>query len=349
LVGGKQPNELIFLARIFGRKIGSIAVQEKVSFPVRKCSTEDEVIAANRAKDMFLATLSHEIRTPLNAIVAWMGILRADGCDAADLAEGLDVIERNTKAQAQLIEDVLDVSRIVSGKLRLEICDCDLRTAINAGIDAVRPAATARDITLDVQLDPLASRAFCDFTRMQQVVWNLVSNAIKFTPKGGTVRVTSGSDGSDLLLTVSDNGQGISPDFLPYIFDRFRQADGGTRRKFGGLGLGLSIVKHLVEMHGGTIEAHSAGESRGATFTVRLPVKAVPVNKPDDGSDAPGNDGASSEKSSPPPVRLDGFNRLCLFPFRSLVRHQIQPFQRRTTVGQGSYLRRDKDECCNFD
>ncbi len=271
---------------------------------------KEEAETANRAKDMFLATLSHEIRTPLNAIVGWMGILRADGCDAADLAEGLDVIERNTKAQVQLIEDVLDVSRIVSGKLRLDICDCDLRSAINGGIDAVRPAATARDITLDVQLDPLDSRAFCDATRMQQVVWNLVSNSIKFTPRGGTVRVTSGSDGSDFLLTVSDNGQGISPDFLPYIFDRFRQADGGTRRKFGGLGLGLSIVKHLVEMHGGTIEAHSAGESRGATFTVRLPVKAVHVNKPDNGSDAPGSDGASSKKSSPPPVRLDGLRVL---------------------------------------
>jgi signal transduction histidine kinase len=282
----------------------------RVAAEVRE--TKEEAETANRAKDMFLATLSHEMRTPLNAIVGWMGILRAPGCDSADLAEGLDVIERNTRSQVQLIEDVLDVSRIVSGKLRLDICDCDMRNAINAGIDAVRPAATAREITLDVQLDPLASRVFCDITRMQQVVWNLVSNAIKFTPKGGTVRVKTWRDRFDVLLSVSDNGQGIGADFLPYVFDRFRQADGGSRRKFGGLGLGLSIVKHLVEMHGGTIEAQSAGEGSGSTFTVRLPVQGAQTNKPGDKSSRgpSDNDGTPLEDSSPPPVRLDGLRVL---------------------------------------
>ncbi|MDP9174511.1 MAG: ATP-binding protein [Planctomycetota bacterium] len=288
------------------------AIAEKTRRAQELRQAKEEAETANRAKDIFLATLSHEMRTPLNAVVGWMGILRAADRNEADLAEGLDVIERNTRAQVQLIEDVLDVSRIVSGKLRLNICDCDLRSAIDAGIDAVRPAATARDITLEVKLDPFASRAFCDSTRMQQVVWNLLSNAIKFTNKGGIVRVTSGCDGSDVLLTVSDTGQGISSDFLPYIFDRFRQADGGTRRKFGGLGLGLSIVKHLVEMHGGTIEAQSAGENRGSTFTVRLPVKSAQIKEHDDKSGGlPSDDGgAFRENPSPPPVRLDGLRVL---------------------------------------
>jgi len=234
-----------------------------------------EAEAANRAKDLFLATLSHEMRTPLNAIMGWMGILRAEGCQEEDLAEGLAVIERNTKAQVQLIEDVLDVSRIVSGKLNLDIRPSDLTHAINAGIDAMRPAAEAREIAIDVQLDPSASRAMCDETRIQQIVWNLVSNAIKFTPKGGNLRVTLAHEQSNSKIEVTDTGAGISPALLPYVFERFRQADSSSRRKFGGLGLGLSIVKHLVEMHGGTVEAASAGEGHGSTFTVRLPIRAV--------------------------------------------------------------------------
>ena len=236
---------------------------------------------ANRAKDMFLATLSHELRTPLNAIVGWVTILRMAGRTEANLAEGLDVIERNTKAQVQLIEDVLDVSRIVSGKLRLDIRDCDLIKAITAGIEVVRPTAEARDITLDVDLDPAAGRASCDATRIQQIVWNLLTNALKFSPKGGTVRITLDRERSGLRIAVSDSGQGISPELLPYVFDRFRQADNSKRRQYGGLGLGLSIVKHLTEMHGGTVEAESAGEGKGATFIVRLPIKAVLVHEID--------------------------------------------------------------------
>ena len=239
-----------------------------------------EAETANRAKDIFLATLSHELRTPLNAIVGWTSILRGRGCNEADLQEGLEAIERNTKAQVQLIDDVLDIARMVSGKLRLEIRPCELTEVINASVELVRPSAEARGIKLDLQLDPSASRASCDPARIQQVVWNLVANAIKFSRNGGTIRVTLGRDQS-LNIQVSDVGQGISPDLLPYVFDRFRQADSSTRRRFGGLGLGLSIVKQIVEMHGGTVEASSEGEGKGSTFTVRLPIGAVLIDEND--------------------------------------------------------------------
>jgi signal transduction histidine kinase len=268
--------------------------------------------AANRAKDVFLATLSHELRTPLNAIVGWLGIMRLKGCGEAEFAEGLDVIERNTQAQVKLIEDVLDVSRIVSGKLRLDIHDCDLVEVINAGTAVVRPTAESRDITLDVQLDPAASRASCDAARIQQVIWNLLSNAIKFTPKGGTVRVKLVREQSSWRISVSDNGQGVSPELLPHIFDRFRQAESGTRRHFGGLGLGLSIVKHLTEMHGGTVEASSPGEGLGTTFDVRLPIRAVRFEQTDlDASaETSGDDAAPPALSDLPPIPLDGLRIL---------------------------------------
>jgi signal transduction histidine kinase/ActR/RegA family two-component response regulator len=267
---------------------------------------------ANRAKDLFLATLSHEMRTPLNAIAGWVTLLRMSGRSETDFAEGLDVIERNTKAQVQLIEDVLDVSRIVSGKLRLEIRDSNLIEIINAGIDAVRPAADARAIVLDAQLDPRAAQTSCDKARIQQVIWNLLSNAIKFTPKGGTVSIRLSREGSDLRISVSDNGQGISPELLPHVFERFRQADNSTRRQYGGLGLGLSIVKHVTEMHGGTVEAQSAGEGRGATFIVCLPIKAVQIDDVDLDrmSEETGDGGPSDPSSGLPLLRLDGLRVL---------------------------------------
>jgi signal transduction histidine kinase len=235
--------------------------------------------AANRAKDVFLATLSHELRTPLNSIVGWLSILRDEQTEKEHFQEGLRVIERSAHAQAQLIDDVLDVSRIVSGKLRVAVSRCELIDVINAGVDAVRGAAEARNITIDLHLDPSASRASCDVVRMQQVVWNLLSNAVKFTPKGGRVDVTLSRERSSLQIQVSDNGQGISAELLPRIFDRFRQADSSTRRRFSGLGLGLSIVRYIVEAHGGTVEATSPGVDQGATFTVRLPVRAVIVEQ----------------------------------------------------------------------
>lgn len=276
-------------------------------------SARREAESANRAKDVFLATLSHEMRTPLNAIAGWVQIIRAKGCTKELVAEGMEVIERNSNMQAQLIQDLLDISGIVSGKMRLEIRACDLRESIYAGVDAIRPAALARSINIDMQLEPEASHAFCDAARFQQIVWNLVSNAVKFTPNGGTIQVRLAREQSGSKLTVSDNGQGIDPDMLPNIFDRFRQVDSGTRRKTGGLGLGLSIVKHLVEMHGGTIEAHSDGENQGSTFTVRMPAHAVDVMETatEATAEGPGSHKSSSDaRSIRAPVRLDGLRVL---------------------------------------
>ncbi|WP_254511453.1 hybrid sensor histidine kinase/response regulator [Anatilimnocola floriformis] len=285
--------------------------RDRVELLVKEQAARKDAENANRAKDLFLATLSHELRTPLNAIVGWINILRLSGDSEENLAEGLDVIERNTKAQVQLIEDVLDVSRIVSGKLRLDIRDCDLIDIINAGIDVVRPTANAKEISLEVQLDPTARRASCDATRMQQVVWNLLTNALKFTGKRGVVRVTLARESSCLRLMVSDNGQGISPELLPYVFERFRQADSSTRRTYGGLGLGLSIVKHLAEMHGGTVEAQSGGEGQGATFIVSLPIKAVQIAEAAFADSDSESDATSAMRPpEPPPVSLDGLHVL---------------------------------------
>ena len=275
-----------------------------------------EAEAANRAKDLFLATLSHEMRTPLNAIVGWLSILRHDSAETRHFQEGLKVIERNTMAQVQLIDDLLDVSRIVSGKLRVDIQPCDLADVINTGVNVTRTAAEARGITLNLRLDPSANDASCDSVRIQQVVWNLVSNAIKFTPKGGQVHVTLSREESSFQIQVRDTGQGISPDMLPHVFDRFRQADSSMRRKFAGLGLGLSIVKYIVEAHGGTVEAVSPGEGKGSTFTVRLPIHAVRMRQESEEEEIAANSGADEPADSfriadrPPPVRLDGVHVL---------------------------------------
>ncbi len=304
LVSGVRQHELMDEAETLTAELRRSEADERAA--------KQEAEAANRSKDLFLATLSHEMRTPLNAIVGWVSILRGDGCNPEDLREGLDVIDRNTQAQVQLIDDVLDVSRIVSGKLRLEVRPCDMAAVLNAGIDVVRPAAQARGIAIDVQLDPAARHASCDPTRIQQIVWNLLSNALKFTPKGGKIGITLSHEHSGLMMRVSDNGQGISPELLPYVFDRFRQADSSTRRKFGGLGLGLSIVKQLVEMHGGTIEAHSDGEGTGATFIVKLPIRAVRIDEDNDEPEeaADESEHAPSAQAGLPLVRLDGLRVL---------------------------------------
>lgn len=240
-----------------------------------------EAEEASRTKDLFLATLSHEVRTPLNAMLGWATILRKKRCTEQEVREGAEVIERNCRAQAQLLEDVLEVSRITSGKLLLEVKPCDLATVIYAAIEVVRPAANAKQISVTVDIDPDVSPAVCDDVRLQQVVWNLLSNAVKFTSKGGCIQVTLDREASQTRISVSDNGQGIEPDLLPYVFDRFRQADSSTRRRLGGLGLGLSIVKHIVEHHGGTVQARSDGAGLGATFVVRLPVQAVRTSSAD--------------------------------------------------------------------
>ncbi|MES2705928.1 MAG: PAS domain S-box protein [Verrucomicrobiota bacterium] len=231
---------------------------------------------ASRMKDEFLATLSHELRSPLNAIFGWTQILREDGGqDPESLAEGLEVIDRNVRIQTQLIEDLLDMSRIISGKLRLDVQQLDPGKCVEAAMETVVPAADAKSIRIEKILDPRAGLISGDPGRIQQIIWNLLSNAIKFTPRGGKVRVVLQRVNSHLEISVADSGQGIGPEFLPHVFDRFRQADAAMNRKHGGLGLGLAIVKQLVELHGGTIRAGSGGEGKGTTFTVHLPLKVV--------------------------------------------------------------------------
>jgi signal transduction histidine kinase len=236
---------------------------------------------ANRMKDEFLATLSHELRTPLNAMLGWAQVLRLGKLDPEASARALETIERNARSQAQLIADLLDVSRIITGKLRLDLQPVELRRSIEAALESVRPGADAKGVVLDVALDRLTSPVMGDSDRLQQVVWNLLSNAIKFTPPGGQVRVRLRESGGSAEIRVEDTGVGIRADFLPYVFDRFRQAESTITRSHGGLGLGLSIVRHMVELHGGSTAVHSDGEGTGATFIVRLPVRQASAGSPE--------------------------------------------------------------------
>jgi PAS domain S-box-containing protein len=233
--------------------------------------------AANRIKDEFLATVSHELRTPLTAIIGWATLLRTNKFDTAASARAMETIERNAKAQAQIIEDLLDVSRIITGKLSLDARSTELDSIIKTALEAIRPAAEMKGLFLKSELDARVGLVWGDPARLQQVMWNLLSNAVKFTPRGGEVVVRLRRKDSHLEVSVSDTGQGISPEFLPFVFDRFRQADGSTTRAYGGLGLGLAIVRHLVELHGGAVRADSPGVGHGATFTVTLPLMAVQV------------------------------------------------------------------------
>ncbi|HEX8473241.1 MAG TPA: PAS domain S-box protein [Pyrinomonadaceae bacterium] len=230
---------------------------------------------SSRLKDEFLATISHELRTPLTAILGWAHMLRTGQLASEDGSKALETIERNARSQAQLIDDLLDVSRIITGKLRLDVRPVDPNFFIEAAIEAVRPAAEAKGVRVQKIMDTGVVSVSGDPVRLQQVVWNLVSNAIKFTPKGGRVQVRLERVNSHIEIGVSDNGSGIASEFLPYVFDRFRQADQRTTRQHGGLGLGLAIVRHLVELHGGSVRAESGGEGKGATFTVLLPVAPV--------------------------------------------------------------------------
>ena len=226
---------------------------------------------ANRLKDEFLATLSHELRTPLNAILTWLALLRRGNFDADGIKRGIDVIERNARAQAKLIEDLLDMSRIISGKMHLSMAESDMRAVVTAALEAVRPMAETRGVPVTAEFLEGPLIVLGDPERLQQVVWNLLTNAIKFTESGGrvAVRVTA-TDGS-VEVAVHDTGSGIDPTFLPHVFDRFRQADSGSTRRHHGLGLGLAIVRNLIELHGGTASAESAGEGQGSTFRVRIP------------------------------------------------------------------------------
>ena len=241
----------------------------------RELSLRAQAEAAGRVKDEFLATVSHELRTPLSAILGWATMLNKGKLEPAMASRGIESIERNAKAQAQLIEDLLDVSRIIAGKVRLDIKPVVLSAIIDEALDAVRPAAEAKSIRLKVNIDSDADQLRADPARLQQIIWNLVSNSIKFTPARGEVTINARRSASAAEISVSDTGEGINPTFLPYVFDRFQQADSSMTRKHGGLGLGLAITRHLVEMHGGTIEAQSEGEGQGATFTVKLPIPAA--------------------------------------------------------------------------
>jgi PAS domain S-box-containing protein len=240
----------------------------------------DQAEAASRAKDQFLATLSHELRTPLTSIVGWVYLLRSGQLDSATVKRGLETIERNAMLQAQLVSDILDMSRIMAARFRLTVRPVDLAPLIAAAIDSLMPAARAKGLRVHPVLDPSAGRVLGDPDRLQQVFWNLLSNAIKFTGEGGQVQVRLAAVDGAADVTVEDSGVGIPADFLPHVFELFRQRDSSNTRAHGGLGLGLSVVRHLVELHGGTVRAASAGEGQGATFTVRLPLLKAPEGAP---------------------------------------------------------------------
>jgi CheY-like chemotaxis protein len=247
------------------------AEAERDELLIREQAAREQAESANRVKDEFLAVVSHELRTPLTAISGWAHLLlEGKMTDAAQL-RALQAIQRQARSQRQLIDDLLDVSRIVSGKLRLDLQEVEPSRIINGALDVVRPTAEAKNIHLAADMDDLMGTLSGDPERLQQVIWNLLSNAIKFTPEGGRVEIRSRWIDSSIEIVVADTGQGISGDFLPYIFERFRQADVSTTRAHGGLGLGLAIVRHLIEIHGGTVRAESPGRGKGATFTVRLP------------------------------------------------------------------------------
>src|SRR5438034_2151779 len=253
------------------------AEEERAQLLIREQAARAEAELANRTKDEFLATLSHELRTPLSAILGWSHILRTNQLGKKDWARGLETIERNARVQSQLIDDLLDVSRIISGKIRIEPRAVDLATVIDAAIDSVRPTFEAKEIQFETDVESRDSIVLGDANRLQQIFWNLFSNDVKCTPQSGRVRVQVREQDFGVKVSVIDSGVGITPEFLPYIFDRFSQADGSTTRAHGGLGLGLAIVRHLVELHHGRVEVDSHGKQLGSTFTVRLPI-AVAVS-----------------------------------------------------------------------
>lgn len=251
------------------------ASEERKQLLESERSARAEAQRMSELKDEFLATLSHELRTPLSAILGWSQLLRRKAMDRDETFKALETIERNARMQTQLIEDLLDMSRITSGKIRLDVQPVEPMGFVEAALQTVQPAADAKAIRLEKLLDPTAGPVSGDPGRLQQVVWNLLSNAIKFTPKGGKVQVILERVNSHIEISVADTGIGIEPEFVEHVFERFRQADASSARKYGGLGIGLSIVKHLVELHGGTVRVHSEGNNRGTTFTVHLPLMVV--------------------------------------------------------------------------
>ncbi|MDQ2640201.1 MAG: ATP-binding protein, partial [Pseudomonadota bacterium] len=285
---------------------------------------------AGRSKDEFLATLSHELRTPLNAVLGWARVLRRSPGLTDDVLNGLAVIERNARSQAQIIGDLLDMSGIISGKVRLELMPLDLASVILSTIETVRPTAEAKGVHLAMDLGTGPAPVHGDPNRLQQVLWNLLSNALKFTPKGGLVSVKLERSGAVVNVEVADNGEGIAPEVLQHIFERFRQGDASSTRRHGGLGLGLSIVRQLVELHGGTVAAHSDGRSKGSTFRVSLPVtvRATQVLTPAQVPEA--HEGPAPNEEDAPPVDLQGLKVLVVDDepdARALVQRLLQDCQ----------------------
>jgi PAS domain S-box-containing protein len=316
---GRTLGVITFISAESGRRYGreELALAENLAhragIAVDNARLYRKAQEANRLKDEFLATVSHELRTPLTAILGWASMLRKTEFDRRTAQNALETIERNARAQNQIIEDLLDVSRIVTGKLRLDVRQLEPLSFIEAAVESVRPAADAKGVRLSKVLDTGATVISGDPARLQQVVWNLLSNAIKFTPRGGRVELRFGRVESHAEIVVSDTGAGISAEFLPYVFDRFRQADSSTTRRHGGLGLGLAIVRHLIELHGGTVRAESEGEGRGSTFTVMLPLAPV-FRKTDDegraGAASARERGAASASSDDCPEELRGLKIL---------------------------------------
>jgi signal transduction histidine kinase/CheY-like chemotaxis protein len=279
----KDESELPVLVNAVRRMHDLVGVTDCVLMQMRNRNEyEDQILKAKRvaeeatlAKDQFLAVVSHELRTPLTAILGWSRLLKIGKLDATGTTQALETIERNAHSQSQLIEDLLDFSRIISGKIRLDVSSVDPAAVTEAAINVVRPAIDAKGITLQVILDPRTGPVSGDPERLQQVLWNLLSNAVKFTPKGGRIQVRLARVKSNVEITVSDTGEGISAEFLPYVFERFSQADNTTTRMHRGLGLGMAITKHIVELHGGTIHAVSPGVGQGSSFILKLPIRVV--------------------------------------------------------------------------
>lgn len=274
----REPDdELLKMVAGIGAQIGQFterrrAEEERGDLYKRETAARAEAEKANRLKDEFLATLSHELRTPLNAVIGWSRMLASGRLDRDSSSHALEVIERNAWAQKQIIEDILDVSRVITGKLYLNLNPVDLVTVVDAALDAVRPAIEAKEIKIETTIDANLKMISGDPDRLQQVIWNLLSNAAKFTPNGGRVEISVSQTTAHVQIQVKDSGPGIDPKFLPHVFERFRQADGSTTRTHGGLGLGLAIVRHLVELHGGTITVENREDCHGAIFTIQLPL-----------------------------------------------------------------------------
>jgi signal transduction histidine kinase/CheY-like chemotaxis protein len=295
---------VVFLTALGAVAVGLSAARWVAGLVSREQQARHRAEEANRLKDEFLSTVSHELRTPLNAILGWTWILLGDRLDPEGARRAVQTIERNARAQSQIIDDLLDVSRIVTGKLRLKMRPVTLDGIVEAAIEGVRPASDAKGIKVETRIGSVSdtSELRGDPARLQQVVWNLLSNAVKFTPTGGSVEVAVDQQDGQARIRVSDTGIGIPPGFLPYVFDRFRQADSSTTRTYGGLGLGLSIVRNLVELHGGTVEVESEGEGQGTAFTVRLPLSPAPR--------VPAPRALPEAGAEPGPLRLSGLRVL---------------------------------------